>query len=175
MSNTSPPGDDHLVFEANLDLEEDLVAELENFLLHVRLKVTVEALQIVDNVLWRHLQYFPVFAEVASFLIELGDKSRLTSMLLEMNMGTMSGYVLGWDLAKKTFFVIVRMYHSGMLRDLTLSLLTTRPQASAAVSYKVGEAEISIAHDEIFGLLMAPRFSLPVEVKERLDPALQCR
>ena len=172
MSETSPPAEDNLMFEANLDLEEDLVAELENFLLHVRLKVTVDALEIVDNVLWRHLHHFPVFAEVAGFLIELGDRSRISSMLLVLNAGIMSNYVLDWDATKMKFLFIVRTYNSGKLRDLILSVLgiETRSQAATSLSYQEGEAQPSLADEELHRLLTTPKFSSPTEVKERLNP-----
>ncbi|KAK5094837.1 hypothetical protein LTS08_008455 [Lithohypha guttulata] len=58
-------------FEMDLDLEEDVQAELEDFILLARLGVEDGALHLARTVLWRHVHHFPVFAEVADFLLEL--------------------------------------------------------------------------------------------------------
>ncbi|KAK5081510.1 hypothetical protein LTR05_007641 [Lithohypha guttulata] len=57
-------------FEMDLDLKEDVQAELEDFILLARLGVEDEALHLARTVLWHHIHHFPVFAEVAGFLLE---------------------------------------------------------------------------------------------------------
>jgi len=63
-------GDQSPEFDIELDLEEDIPAELEEFVLLARLGVKDEALRLAQDVLWRHIHQFPVFAEIAGFLIE---------------------------------------------------------------------------------------------------------
>lgn len=66
----SSPLDRETIFRIELPLEEDVVAELERFVYLGRLGIVEEALQILDEILWRHLQHFPVAAEAVAFLIE---------------------------------------------------------------------------------------------------------
>ncbi|KAK5070214.1 hypothetical protein LTR64_002053 [Lithohypha guttulata] len=72
-------------FEMDLDLEEDVQAELEDFILLARLGVEDEALHLARTVLWHHVHHFPVFAEVAGFLLEHRLNDRLQELISEMN------------------------------------------------------------------------------------------
>lgn len=68
--NTASIRDELFRFDMELDLEEDIPAELEEFILLARLGVEDEALRLAQDVLWRHTHHYPVFAEVAGFLAE---------------------------------------------------------------------------------------------------------
>lgn len=72
-------------FEMDLDLEEDVQVELEDFILLARLGVKDEALHLARTVLWRHVYHFPVFAEVAGFLLEHRLNEHLRELISEMN------------------------------------------------------------------------------------------
>lgn len=60
-------------FVMELALQEDIGAELDDFLLLKLLGIHDEARDSVQMILWRHLRYFPVFAEVADYVIEKDD------------------------------------------------------------------------------------------------------
>lgn len=64
-----------------LQLHEDIGAEIEDIILLRRLGFPDEVLDIIDNVLWRHAALFPVFAEVSAFLCERGDGRRLRKLV----------------------------------------------------------------------------------------------
>ncbi|KAK5957200.1 hypothetical protein OHC33_001571 [Knufia fluminis] len=65
-SNTEPIDDQYTHV---MSMKEDVAAELEDFILLARLGIVDAALEIVDHVLWPHLNVFAVTAEVAGFLI----------------------------------------------------------------------------------------------------------
>lgn len=53
-----------------LGLEEDIEAELEEFIVLSRLEIIPEAMAMATDVLWRHIRLFPVLAELVGFFIE---------------------------------------------------------------------------------------------------------
>lgn len=67
--------------DMELALQEDIGAELDDFLLLSLLGIDGEAQECIRIVLWRHLRYFPIFAEVADYLIEKGDTSLKAQLL----------------------------------------------------------------------------------------------
>lgn len=66
-----------------LDLFEDIAAELEDFILLSKLGVTDEAFELVDAVLVRHIRFFPVFAEITGFLIDNNHGSRVAELFID--------------------------------------------------------------------------------------------
>ena len=64
---------DLMIFNARLELEEDVAAELEDFALLVRIGIYDEAYRHLDTILWDHLDHYAVFAEVAQFLADRND------------------------------------------------------------------------------------------------------
>jgi len=74
-----------LVHETSLELEEDIAAELEDFVLVARLGIIADAQRLVSDVLWRHLQFFPVVAEVAEFLLGCGLWKSLDELVRELD------------------------------------------------------------------------------------------
>ena len=67
-----------------MHLQEDIAAELEAMILCSRLGFIKEARQIVDQALWRHLHFFPVFAEVAVFMFTNYDRVSLDRLRNKM-------------------------------------------------------------------------------------------
>lgn len=63
------------------DFEEDIEAELIEFMLTSRLGLIQEAQRLVELVLWPHLDIFPVFAEVAYFIILHPQPQRVYRLL----------------------------------------------------------------------------------------------
>lgn len=78
--------DEHIDLDLDLELEEDISAELEDFIFLARLGAVDDALALVQNVLWRHTRYFPVFAEVASFLVDHCSRDDLVSFMEDMRL-----------------------------------------------------------------------------------------
>jgi len=74
----SKPAADSSSFEMNV--QEDVAAELEAFILRSRLGLWDEANEILDKALWRHLNFFPVFAEIAVYLVEREDNERFSRL-----------------------------------------------------------------------------------------------
>lgn len=70
---------------SKMPLQEDIIAELEDLLLYSRLKIVQDAKITTENVLWRHLQHFPVFAEIVLFLVEQDEKPQLAKLFAELD------------------------------------------------------------------------------------------
>lgn len=75
------PTENEVIADVELPLEEDIVAELEEFIFLGRLGVVDEALEILEMTLWPYLDHFPVAAEAAAFLVENGIWERLPKLL----------------------------------------------------------------------------------------------
>lgn len=73
-----------MLLNMDIDLEEDISAELEDFILLARLGVVEEAQDLIQNVLRRHVDHFPVFAEVAGFCVEQQQLQPLRLLLDEV-------------------------------------------------------------------------------------------
>lgn len=83
MDAVNPFSEDNpLVFD--IKLEEDIEAELEDFILLTRLGVHREAKEIYHEVLKEHQNLFPVFAELAGFFVELGEMNQLSALLEDL-------------------------------------------------------------------------------------------
>ena len=72
-------GDNVITME--FDIEEDIPAELEEFVLHSRLGLFQTGLQIFNQTLERHSNLFPIVAEFADFLLEQQHYQRLSDFL----------------------------------------------------------------------------------------------
>ena len=99
-------GDESSRFDMEMELEEDVPAELEDFIFLARLGVKDEALRLAQNVLWRHIYQFPVFAEIAGFLIE----HNLIRMLETLRHSSMRHIVTSQDPATREFGEFVLGY-----------------------------------------------------------------
>lgn len=78
-----PTSDPEVTME--LALQEDVDAELEDFLLLSLLRIDDEAKDVVRAVLWRHLRHFSVFAEIAGFAIDRNDSALLNELITTMS------------------------------------------------------------------------------------------
>lgn len=74
---------DELVFD--MEMKEDVETELEEFIALSRLGIFYEAREIAQNVLWQHLNIFPVMAEIAGFLVEHKHLAMLTRLLEDLD------------------------------------------------------------------------------------------
>lgn len=74
----------HFVIELNTDIS----LLIKHFILQVRLGLKDEALTTIREVLWQHLLFFPVFAEIISFFVEeerLHDLQSVLELLHQQN------------------------------------------------------------------------------------------
>lgn len=85
MDISATTGDSELVYEGSLELEEDIPAELEDFVIVARLGMTEDAQRLVSDVLWRHLHFFPVVAEIAEFFLGSGLWGSLRNLVRELD------------------------------------------------------------------------------------------
>lgn len=118
-------------FETDLDLEEDIQAEPEDFLLLARLGFEDEALHLARTVLWRHIHHFPVFAEVAGFLLEHKLNNHVQELMTEMNERD-----IHFQLEEQQAFS--RLIHelSAQILDYTALLLQQVDEEAASSSYQ---------------------------------------
>ena len=90
--------------------KEDVAAELEDFVFLARLGVIDEALDLVDNILWRHIHIFPVMAEVAGYLLELNDRDRLRALV---NKARKHGIAFPDERDERLWLLISQLAHEG--------------------------------------------------------------
>lgn len=107
--------------DMELDLKEDVAAELEDFILLSRLGVVEEALQMVEHVLWRHFRFFPVYAEVCIFLIQIDEKGLLRKIVKDLDIGAISLRTQDGD--EKLFIDVVRHFAHGTLTPMTTAII----------------------------------------------------
>lgn len=140
MTNTTTGGDevldDQVNFDIDLELEEDIVAELEEFILLARLGAVDEASALVRNVLWPHTYLFPVFAEVSGFLAEhdIGSLKALLQKLTSQNFSFA-------DDDEKEFFDVVSI--------LTGDKTTTSPDNRDALTYYLKQARFEYENSKV--------------------------
>ena len=70
-----------------MELEEDVAAELDDFLTMRRLGLVEDASRVANEVLWRHSHSFPVFAEMAAFYIEQAHLEAVRVLALTKGFG----------------------------------------------------------------------------------------
>lgn len=154
--------------EADLDLEEDIVAELENFVLHARLRIDDEAVEIIDNVLSRHLHQLPVLVEVSGFLVEQGDVKMIADLLQQL-ITDHSAYA---DQAKSLFVNNINKYAQGKLGGPTIVALKRlhRHTIDATVEDNASRNVDQGLRQELSQYVLPPvgsvDYSSPVEVRK---------
>lgn len=79
MSTMSPL--EELPFDEEMELHEDIGAELDYFILLTLLGIDNEAQEFASTALWPHLRHFPVLAEIANFFIVRNDIEGLGQLL----------------------------------------------------------------------------------------------
>lgn len=65
----------------DMKLEEDVGAAIEDLIMYSRLGFVNHALKVINEVLWRHILFFPALAELSLFLLEQDKMRRLRSIL----------------------------------------------------------------------------------------------
>jgi hypothetical protein len=73
-----------IIFEMDLDIQEDVDACLAEFVFLVRLDLHEDARHLAEDILWRHIGYFPVFAELAAFFITIQDVQATSDLISDL-------------------------------------------------------------------------------------------
>lgn len=73
-----------VIFDMELELEEDVDACLEDFVFFARLGLRGRARQLAKHVLWQHIDFFPVFAEVCAFYIVCHDRWAVLELITDL-------------------------------------------------------------------------------------------
>ncbi|KAI7974190.1 hypothetical protein EIK77_000136 [Talaromyces pinophilus] len=73
-----------IIFEMDLDIQEDVDACLAEFVFLVRLDLHEDARHLAEDILWRHIGYFPVFAELTAFFITIQDVQATSDLISDL-------------------------------------------------------------------------------------------
>lgn len=68
-------------FQFKMKLDEDVGGAIEDLIMYSRLGFVNDALDVINEVLWKHLLFFPALAETSLFLLEQDNIPRLQSVL----------------------------------------------------------------------------------------------
>jgi len=116
----------HLAFDMEMEMEEDVASELEDFILLSRLGVVDEALHVVEHVLWPHLHLFPVLAEVAGFLIEHTYKVHAGRIVADLE----SRQIAFTEQNEIEFVIMIKEFNAGCLSLFTLVAIKSLSERS---------------------------------------------
>ncbi|KAK5093630.1 hypothetical protein LTS08_008874 [Lithohypha guttulata] len=83
MASTSRYDPDFDRLDMEIILEEDVMAELEDFAFLSQLGLVDESYKLLEAVVWRHLKHFPVVAEIGAFAIDNGDADLVLHLFVE--------------------------------------------------------------------------------------------
>lgn len=109
-----------IIFEMDLDIEEDVDSCLAEFGYHVRLGLHEDAYRIARDILWRHIGYFPVFAELAAFFITRQDVRAASELIIDLAAGRIA--FPGTD--EQEYHQMVALFARNRLYDSTLAALS---------------------------------------------------
>ena len=105
-----------IVFNFDLSVEEDVDAELAHFAHLAQLGADKDARESAEMVLWRHLSFFPAFAELGGFFIALNDFQAVKEMLESVKRSNFSK-------DEALIFDILRLFSKDKLSSATLTAL----------------------------------------------------
>jgi len=151
MEAIGTAGEHEEILEMDLPLEEDVVAELEGFILLGRLGIVDEATHVLDNVLWKHLRQFPITAEAAAFLLEHELWSRLQDLVEELHRQS-----IGFEHHDEAEFIkILHIFSSIAREDCLLSSFELKKkdlvgELHAAIYHSPPQVSIVPIHDYFF-------------------------
>ncbi|KAJ9659609.1 hypothetical protein H2198_003022 [Neophaeococcomyces mojaviensis] len=146
----------------NMRLYEDVAAELEELILYSRLGVVDDAAEILDTVLWRHLQFFPVVAEAALFLVHQRDYGRLLSLL-----GELQDRSIHFVHAEEVFFIeILKLIVPGGTHSTTTTqrhvIKTIFPPMSIDSAAQARSDQLATTFDEVLEYI---DYQKPIQVQ----------
>ncbi|KAL4986714.1 ankyrin repeat-containing domain protein [Aspergillus falconensis] len=108
------------IFDMDLDTEEDVDACLAEFVRLARLDAREEARQIAEHFLWRHIDFFPVFAEMAAFFIVLGDMQAAADLVIDLS----ARKIMFAERDQQDYVQMVALFARGRLPSNTLRTFT---------------------------------------------------
>ena len=119
---------DNILFDLELPIEEDVDACLTHFVFLSRLglpKALQAARHLADTVLWRHLYFFPVFAELGFFFVYTDDQESARDLLVASDR--MQAPFMEHD--QRAFVQTLMLFTMGRLAMMTISTLKGRGPA----------------------------------------------
>lgn len=141
MGETPSP----VVFDMELELEEDVDASLEDFIFRARLGLKGRARQLAEHVLWRHIDFFPVFAEICAFYIVCRDRGAVLELIADLAASS----IVFSDPDEQDFVKMAALFARGRLRnpavahDQTMTASESRDQARS----RARETDLLLLHD----------------------------
>lgn len=111
------------IFDMDLDIEEDVDACLQEFIYLSKLHMRKEAYALATSTLRRHIDFFPVFAELAAFFIlseESDGRSEASGLILDLSCRKVSFE----DAEEQNYAQMVALYAAGKLFDSTMATFT---------------------------------------------------
>lgn len=131
-ATTNSDGD--ILFEFSLPIEEDIDAVLAHFTALVRLGADDAARDIADTILWRHLYFFPVFAELGAFYVATDDQQAVKEMLHDVSTESTHLYGASEGVVSET----LKMFAANTLTAATVRAL----KAWGSDKTKIARSEI---------------------------------
>lgn len=105
------------IFDMDLGTEEDVDACLAEFVFLVRLDIREDARQLAEHVLWRHIEFFPVFAELSAFFILIQDRQAASDLIVDLAVRR-----IAFEAPDQQDYVqMVALFARGRLSDSTLT------------------------------------------------------
>lgn len=111
-----------IIFEMDLDIEEDVDTCLAEFVFLVRLGLHEDARHLAEKILWRHIGHFPVFAELAAFFITVQDARAASELIIDLAARRI--VFAGTD--EQEFLQMVALFARNRLYASTLAALTQK-------------------------------------------------
>ena len=140
MSSIDSAAEDIGILEMDLDLEEDVAAELEEFVLLGRLGLKDEAWNLADTVLRRHLHFFPVFAEIAGLCCETNRQDRAANLICQLTAEDITFR----DADERSFTRAVALFGMNRLTDSTRRGLGIEQLNRQEIDEQLAQAEVRL-------------------------------
>jgi hypothetical protein len=105
------------IFDMDLDTEEDVDACLAEFAFLARLDAREEARQLAEHVLWSHIEFFPIFAELSAFFILIQDSQAVSDLIVDLAVRRITFN----ELDQQDYVQMVALFARGRLANSTLT------------------------------------------------------
>jgi len=134
-----------VIFDMELELEEDVDAYLEDFVFFARLGLKRRARQLAENVLWRHIDFFPVFAEICAFYIVCHDRWAVLELITDLAANS----IVFSEPDEKDFVRMAALFARGRLRDSATAhdQMKTGPERRGQATPRALESDLLLLHD----------------------------
>lgn len=119
-----------IIFEMDLDIEEDVDACLAEFVYRVRLGLHEDAYYLAEKILSQHIGYFPVFAELAAFFITKQEVGAASELIIDLA----ARRIVFLRTDEQEFHQMVALFARHRLYDSTLAALSHKEKLKLETS-----------------------------------------